>query len=321
MNPPRAARSLLLLCTLLLGAVSALQAAPWQGSAPATATAGENIYRFGLLPTGKPLLGERESGLPVAGAAAACVNCHRRSGLGAAEGRGFIPPITSQFLFHPRSSGVDDSNLPYVDGARINRDPYTADTLARAIRSGIAQDGRPLSVLMPHYLLGDTELSALVAYLRQLTKTKVPGVSESALQFATIITPDADPVKSKAMLSVLNDYFDEKNASARAVSPRLHSYHKMMFRATRQWQLHIWQLRGPADTWEAQLQQAPGRRAGVRRAVRNGWTELGPGTSLLRDGRAALFVPECGAASGCGKRFSLALFFQRRAAGSWPGGP
>ncbi len=180
--------------------------------------------------------------------------------MGAAEGRGYIPPITGQFLFHADvsrggSGGVDDSDLPYVEGARINRAPYTEETLANAIRHGTAVDGRSLSVLMPHYLLNDEEMAALIAYLKSLSKTHEPGVSDTVLQFATIITPDADPVKAKAMLSVLNDYFDEKNASARAVSPKLHSYHKMMFRATRKWQLHVWELKGASETWEAQLQK------------------------------------------------------------------
>ena len=248
------ARALLLCAALQSAAGLAAEVARHAPSSPAV-SAGESIYRLGLLPSGKPLQGERESAVPVAGAAAACVNCHRRSGLGAAEGRGFIPPITGQFLFHPSGSGigVDNSDLPYVEGARINRAPYTEETLAKAIRQGIAIDGRQLSVLMPHYVLDDAAMTALIAYLNELTQTQVPGVSETVLQFATIITPDADPVKAKATLSVLNDYFDEKNASARAVSPRLHSYHKMMFRATRKWQLHVWELKGPADTWEAQL--------------------------------------------------------------------
>lgn len=244
---------------LLYATVAGAMSLAGEASHPAAPRAlpGKAIYLQGLLPSGKPVRGERNSGVPVVGAPAACVNCHRRSGLGAAEGRGFIPPITGQFLFHPSVSdnGVDDSNLPYVEGARINRAPYTEETLARAIRSGIAVDGRQLSVLMPHYLFDDTAMAALIAYLNELTQTQVPGVSETVLQFATIITPDADPVKAKAMLSVLNDYFDEKNAAARAVSPRLRSYHKMMFRATRKWQLHVWELNGPASTWEGQLRQ------------------------------------------------------------------
>lgn len=244
----------LLLCALALGTLS-LAGESRQRAATPLASVGESIYLRGLLPSGKPVRGERASGVPVEGAAAACFNCHRRSGLGAAEGRGFIPPITGQFLFQPSSSGigVDNSDLPYVEGARINRAPYTEETLAKAIRAGIAVDGRQLSVLMPHYVLDDAAMTALIAYLNSLTQTQVPGVSDTVLQFATIITPDADPVKAKATLSVLNDYFDEKNASARAVSPRLHSYHKMMFRATRKWQLHVWELKGPADSWEAQL--------------------------------------------------------------------
>jgi uncharacterized protein YunC (DUF1805 family) len=254
------ARTLILSCALLAlcGLLPAMASAAGK-SPPVTAAAavspGEAIYRYGILPNGKPLVGERNSGVPVEGASAACINCHRRSGLGAAEGRGFIPPITGQFLFHPRSTGVDNSDLPYVEGARISRDPYTDESLARVIRTGIAVDGTALSVLMPHYLLDDASMAALTDYLRSLTRTKVPGVTDTVLHFATIVTPDADPVQRQAMLSVLNDYFDEKNAAARAVSPRLHSYHKMMFRATRQWKLHVWELTGAPDTWGSQLQR------------------------------------------------------------------
>jgi hypothetical protein len=231
------------------------QAARTPAAPPPDATAGAAIYRQGVLPDGKPLRGERESGVPVEGAGAACVNCHRRSGLGAEEGRGFIPPITGQFLFHGRTAGVDDSDLPFVEGARINRAPFTEESVARAIRSGIGVDGRPLSVLMPHYVLDDAAMAALVDYLKGLSRTHVPGVSATTLQFATIITPDADPVKRQAMLSVLNDYFADKNAATREINPRMRSYHKMDFKVSRHWQLHVWELTGPAQTWEAQLLQ------------------------------------------------------------------
>jgi hypothetical protein len=223
--------------------------------APALDPAGEAIYRFGRLPSGKPLTGERDGGLQVSGADAACVNCHRRSGLGAAEGRGFIPPITGQYLFHQKNDNRTDRDLPYVEGARPNRTPYTSETLARVIRSGVDSDGRALSMLMPRFALDDASMSALTAYLRELATTRVPGVSDGLLHFATIVTPDADPVKRDAMLAVLDDFFAEKNASARAVSPRMYSYRKQMFKVTRHWQLHVWTLTGPATSWEAQLQK------------------------------------------------------------------
>jgi len=121
---PTIVRTLAALCALLLSAAS-VAGEPAQSQASAVSI-GESIYRFGALPGGEPLRGERESGVPVEGASAACVNCHRRSGLGAAEGRGFIPPITGQFLFHPRVSSRDDSDLPYVDGALGSRKTHAS---------------------------------------------------------------------------------------------------------------------------------------------------------------------------------------------------
>jgi len=222
---------------------------------PALNSAGEAIYRFGKLPSGQPLIAERSDGIKTEGAGAACVNCHRRSGLGASEGRRYIPPITGQFLFHPKAEKVEDLDLPFVEGSRPNRDPYTEESLAQAIRAGIGADGRPLSYLMPRFALDDSAMVELIAYLKQLTAKNVPGVSESTLQFATIITPDADPVKRAAVLSVLNDFFAEKNANARSVSPRLFSNRLHNFRVTRHWNLHVWELKGPADTWDAQLRR------------------------------------------------------------------
>jgi hypothetical protein len=252
-------RALRMLCAaaLLVAAPIAL-AAPHQRAAattnPETSSIGEAIYRFGRLPSGQPLRGERAGGVHADGLDAACVNCHRRSGLGAAEGRGFIPPITGQFLFHANSADRQSHDLFYIEGARPNREPYTAVSLARAIREGVGVDGKPLSVLMPRFALDNASMTALITYLRQLSTQTVPGVSDTVLQFATIVTPDADPVKRDAMLAVLNDYFAEKNANARFASPKLYSYRKQMFMVTRHWQLHVWELKGPANTWEAQLQ-------------------------------------------------------------------
>ena len=63
------------------------------GAAPASPAAGETLYRRGLLPSGEPLRAIREGNATVQGRDAACVSCHRRSGLGSTEGQITIPPI------------------------------------------------------------------------------------------------------------------------------------------------------------------------------------------------------------------------------------
>src|SRR5437879_9806114 len=83
-----------------------------------------------------------------------------------------------------------------------------------------------------------------------------PGVVPGVLHSATSITPDADPVKRRGMLAVMNQYFvDKNNAMARTKAPTLYSSHTMMFRVERRWQLHVWELTGAPATWEAQLRK------------------------------------------------------------------
>jgi hypothetical protein len=216
---------------------------------------GESIYRLGILPSGRPLTAKRDPDLQISGSDAACVNCHRRSGLGEYEGRISIPPISGPYLFHPRAKDRDDLDLPFVDTMRADRDPYTDVTLARAIRSGEDAQGQTLNFLMPRYALSDADMAALTDYLKGMTPSRVPGVRDSVLHFATIITPDADPLKRRAMLDVMNHFFADKNGFARAESPRMRSSHRMMFKANRRWLLHVWQLNGPAESWGKQLRQ------------------------------------------------------------------
>nr|WP_092416373.1 c-type cytochrome [Collimonas sp. OK307] len=220
-----------------------------------TADVGEAIFRHGIQGSGEPLEATREAGVRLYGADAACINCHRPSGLGAKAGRNSIPPITGRYLLHPRTTNMEDIDLPYVDGMRADRDPYTDETIARAIRSGLNSEGKPLSYLMPQFALNDTDMTALIAYLKRLDKRRPLGVTDTVLHFATIITPDADPVKRRGMLDVLEHYFADKNASPLGATPRLRTSRKMMFMVNRRWQLHVWDLTGPAATWEAQLKR------------------------------------------------------------------
>ena len=227
---------------------------PGAWAAPA-ASRGEVLYRQGLLPTGEPLRGTREADVNVEGAAAACVSCHRRSGLGSQEGRYIIPPIIGRYLFRPGLRNIEDMNVPHVEGYRPNRSAYTDETLARAIRDGIDADGRELNYLMPRFKLDDAAMKDLIAYLRQLTSQPVPGVTEDTLHFATIITPDTDPAKRQAMLSVLEQFFADKNSFIRGGHRTMHASREIMYRVTRQWKLHVWELNGPPETWEQQLHE------------------------------------------------------------------
>jgi hypothetical protein len=223
---------------------------------PAKSPVGEAIYIKGVLGSGAPLTATRAGAEPVTGEQAACVNCHRRSGLGSQEARSSFPPITGQFLFHPLTGGAE---LPYIPGARLKRQPYTDITLARAIREGVDADGRPISYLMPRFALDDTDMSALIAHLRSLDHSKVPGVSMSELHFASIITPDADPVKRRGMMDVLEHFFQDRNAAPRGASGQqmitsgATDSVRSMFKVNRRWVLHVWELTGPSATWAEQL--------------------------------------------------------------------
>ncbi len=240
---------------VLLAALVALpaSAAPWTP---------EQLYRDGLLSDGTPLQGTRDAGRSLIGPDAACAVCHRRSGLGTAEGKSVIPPISGDYLFRQRST-----NLPEADdapsalpprgqgGVLRSRSPYTVESLARALRDGVSSNGQPLSVLMPRYAIGDQDMAALIAYLRDLGTGETPGVTDDTLHFATIITPDADPVARDGMLATMRQFFQDRNhIIAGAARPMAHDTHGVLYRVTRKWVLHVWTLTGPATTWGEQLQ-------------------------------------------------------------------
>ncbi|MBN3762243.1 c-type cytochrome [Burkholderia sp. Ac-20365] len=242
--------------TLLAFALAASVPMPPFGAHAAPPTdAGEAIYRDGMAGDGRPVEATHHGQLAMQGPAAACVNCHRRSGLGSKEGNTTIPPIAAQYLFRPATQSADELTVPFIDGMRTSRQPYTEATLARAIREGIDSEGKPLGFLMPQFALSDTDMRALIEYLNTLDRRRAPGVTDTVLHFATIITPDADPVKRRGMLDVLEHYFADKNAAPLGATPALRSSRKMMFMVNRRWELHVWELHGAPGTWQAQLRQ------------------------------------------------------------------
>jgi len=213
------------------------------------------LFRDGVMPDGRPLPGARPDDTSLTGADAACARCHRRSGLGTAEGKYVIPSITGQHLYQTRSLNTEHMDQPHASNVGDARPPYTPDAVARAIREGKAADGRELGPIMPRYALDDATLSALVAYLGTLDAENVPGVSADTLRFATIVAPDADPAARDGMLAVLRQFFADRNHIIAGEARPLKHRHGVVFRVTRRWQLDVWELSGAPETWEKQLDE------------------------------------------------------------------
>jgi hypothetical protein len=244
--------ALLAALVYLIGSHAAL-AGPVTTGAGTRLAIGERIFREGILPSGGLLKGERFGAESVEGPVAACVGCHRRSGLGSGEGSIRIAPITARYLF--REAGVP-AGLPTLSAQAASvsaRVPYDDESLANAIRHGVGRDGRQLNYLMPRYLLDESNMASLIGYLKSLPTTASPGVSDSTIDLATIVTPDADPAARDGMLAVLNQFVEDKNAFIRGGRKSLLTQEQIGFRVTRRWRLHVWTLEGGADTWEDQL--------------------------------------------------------------------
>ena len=220
---------------------------------------GRQIYMEGRLPSGAPLKGLR-GGEEFTGRQAACVACHRPSGMGSVEGDIQIPPITGNYLYL-----TGDLTLATMDprsGKRFNQshDPYTDASVAHAVRHGINVGGEQMSALMPRYDLKQDEMRALIAYLKQLSRNYSPGATSDAIHFATVITPEADPEQRRMLLNVLNRGISQKNGSTVLGSQRGGRRHmvtaaEMVLGTERKWILHEWNLRGAPETWGAQLEK------------------------------------------------------------------
>ena len=222
----------------------------------------ERIYREGVLPSGAPLHGIHPGGGEVTGAQAACVMCHRRSGLGTVEGTRITLPITGRYLYQTRPrQGTELADLrrsrfpDYAHALGRNRStrPYTDDNLVRAIRQGVDVAGEPLDPMMPRFNLSDTDARMLVDYLKQLSRDWSPGVSADSIDFATVITPDVAPQQREELLAVLNAFFEEHNAHVRLQRLFEQRYPGSQYKTYRTWWLHVWDLTGAPEGWRNQL--------------------------------------------------------------------
>ena len=142
----------LLVATAALAADAAAPAPP--APAPAASAAlveqGRRLYAEGIRLDGSPLVADRLEASPLQGAAAACVTCHRRSGMGETEGDIIVPPINGLSLY--AGDKLRDRVVIAMDPRRgrfFNQShaPYDGVSLLAAIRDGVHVSGRAMNAM------------------------------------------------------------------------------------------------------------------------------------------------------------------------------
>ena len=221
---------------------------------------GRRIYNDGMVAPGVEMSGARiGSNSQTSGARAACVNCHRRSGMGQVDSDVLIQPITGNFLFATKADKRVTTMDPHV-GKRFNsaHEPYTYAALGSAIRNGVNNRGQTMNAAMPRFNLTDTQLKAVIAYLKQLSVHWSPGVSQTSIRFATVITPDVEPARRKVFIDMMRTVFRQKNGSTLVAKKGQTRHHmtsaaELILGTERKWELDIWELQGAPQTWNEQL--------------------------------------------------------------------
>jgi hypothetical protein len=223
---------------------------------------GEQMYRKGILPSGKIMPAFIRGDVDVDSSAFSCSSCHLRAGLGSVEGGVVTPPATGNKLYKPyrRPPSLDD--IPDRDGRIIyaktvqERPAYTRESLATALRFGIDPAGQSFNDVMPRYPLSDRDMSILVSYLESLSFEPSPGVSSSEFKFATIITDDVNQEDRQALLEPLQAFIAQKNQQSGLYKEFLNFGYVPtvdMVNSFRKASLDVWDLKGSPATWKTQL--------------------------------------------------------------------
>ena len=224
---------------------------------------GERMYREGLLSSGEPMKAVVQGDIPVDGSMFSCMSCHLRSGVGSIEGTVITLPTNAGWLFEPfvgaRMTQEARDRLPEHLRRSAFRPAYTRETLARALRVGTDPTGRKLNGVMPRYLLNEEEMSIMLDYLENLSAELSPGVTETTLYLATVITDDVPTEMRDAMLLPLQAHVEAVNSQSRHQERRSEAgpfYKEEKFTAYRRLELSVWELEGPQETWQSQLEAA-----------------------------------------------------------------
>lgn len=208
---------------------------------------GAQLFREGLRADHSPVEAQRGNGVSVQGREAACIQCHRASGMGGAEGSTAVPPIVGSVLFAPgrpvqqRQPRVFAHLTRQVPAAQA-RPPYSIETLLHALNQGVGPTGQSMDALMPRYRLTEAEVRDLAAYTTTLRIGDAPGHDGRTLHLATIETADNTPPVRQAASDLLAQCLSERSPPV-PDSPQ----------APPAWTLHRWQLGADPARWPAEL--------------------------------------------------------------------
>ena len=232
---------------------------------------GQNIYRQGILPSGKPSKAFVMDDIPVSSTTFTCESCHRRSGLGSIEANIIVPPVNGRMLYKPQKSwdtwtrhsnkdkpSPESRDVPSFFLGQDQRPSYTDESLAHLIEMGTTPSGRKLNSVMPTYDFSNNDMYQLIRYLKYISSDYSPGVTDSKIHFATVITDDVSPIDRDAMLSVLETVIKDRNAQTRNQAKRASKgafIKREMDVGYRLASLDVWELKGSKETWPDQLEK------------------------------------------------------------------
>jgi len=222
------------------------------------------MYREGLLPSGKPMQALVQEDILVDSTAFSCSSCHLRSGIGSVEGQVFTPPVDGNTLFRAvaeapmGSQGKFSRESIQRAAAGFGRPAYTDISLATAIRGGVNPLGKSLNKTMPRYPLDDDDMAILLFYLKNLSTTVPPGVTNMNLHFATVVTDDVPAIDRQAVLGPLElmaNVSKSGKASKMAKMTIAAGKDDPMAKGYRTLTLSQWILKGPSGSWKGQLEE------------------------------------------------------------------
>ncbi len=218
--------------------------------------AGKKIYLHGKLSSGEDVIATTIGDVQLSGEQAACVNCHRHSGLGSSEGSTIAPAITGEILFSEQKIKAHRYQpLTKQAAYELDRPAYTENSLKNTLMSGIDINGKPLEQLMPRYTFAENDYKHLYAYLNSLSINN-KGVTDTTLHLATIIDERASTTKINTMLSTLERYISDLNSGTRREVERTAQapiQKEWLYQGYRKYKLHVWKITGEPDSWQKQL--------------------------------------------------------------------